>query len=110
MFLFIGELLAFAAAVAEFLLIAGGAGTVSACLTVIGEGAGVGILALVGGAHKITLLFVRIDLLDSGPMCQSASQRPEAPQGRTRPLEVTGRPISWESTFPLNFFSSVESI
>ena len=39
-----------------------------------------------------------------------ASQRPDAPQGSTSPLPVTGSPISWESTLPENFFSSVASI
>ena len=39
-----------------------------------------------------------------------ASQRPEAPQGSTSPLSVTGRPTSWESTWPPNFLSSVPSI
>ena len=36
------------------------------------------------------------------------SHRPEAPQGSVSPVAVTGRPISWESTRPENFFSSVE--
>ena len=36
--------------------------------------------------------------------------RPEAPQGRTRPLSVTGSPISCDSTLPFQGFSSVASI
>ena len=36
----------------------------------------------------------------AGGLIDYASQRPEAPQGRTRPLEVTGRPISSARTLP----------
>lgn len=34
-------------------------------------------------------------------------QRPDAPQGSTRPLFVTGRPISCDSACPPNAFNSV---
>ena len=36
--------------------------------------------------------------------------RPDAPQGSTRPLSVTGSPISCDSTLPFQGFSSVASI
>ena len=39
-----------------------------------------------------------------------APHRPEAPQGSTSPLWVTGSPISCESTVPLNFLNSVASM
>lgn len=36
-----------------------------------------------------------------------ACQRPEAPQGSTRPVLLTGSPISSADTFPPNFFLTV---
>lgn len=66
MVLFVRKNLTGTAAVTEFLLVAGGAGAVSACFTVVVEGAGVWVFALPGIAgHIITLLFPAfiIDLL-----------------------------------------------
>ena len=40
----------------------------------------------------------------------SLDQRPDAPQGRTRPVLLTGRPISWDSTCPCHGASSVAII
>ena len=88
-----GKFLAGTAAVAEFLLIAGGADTIPTVAAVIGRSTGVGKRVFgVFFAHYF------------------ASHRPEAPHGSTSPLEVTGSPISWESTCPSNSFSSVASI
>ena len=56
-FFLMGKLPAAAAAVAEFLLIAGGTGTIAACLTVVGECTGIRVFALMFTAHEITLLF-----------------------------------------------------
>lgn len=61
-----GKLFACAAAVTKLLLVTGGTGTAFACITVIGEGAGVWILALVVAAHKITLLFLIIERMGGG--------------------------------------------
>lgn len=62
----VGKIFAGTAAVTKLLFVTGSTGTAFACITVIGEGAGVGILALVVAAHKITLLFLIIERLDGG--------------------------------------------
>ena len=51
------------------------------------------------------------DLFEDEPIKEEKS-KVEVPQTKNNisPLDFTGRPISWESTFPLNFFISVASI
>ena len=92
-FFLMGKILAGAAVITEFLLITGGADTIPTVAAVIGRSTGVG---------KSVLGFFFLHYF--------ASQRPEAPHGSTSPLEVTGSPISWESTCPSKSFSSVASI
>lgn len=90
---FVRKFFAGTAAIAEFLLVTGCTDTVPTTATVISRSTGVG---------KSVLGFFFLHYF--------ASQRPEAPHGSTSPLEVTGSPISWESTCPSKSFSSVASI
>ena len=86
---FVRKFFAGTAAIAEFLLVTGCTDTVPTTAAVISRSTGVG---------KSVLGFFFLHYF--------ASQRPEAPHGSTSPLEVTGSPISWESTCPSKSFSS----
>ena len=56
-------------------------------------GEGNRILIVNGDVHFLPKVYVPVHIIVCPHMCY-ASQRPEAPQGSTRPEEVTGRPIS----------------
>ena len=57
-------------------------------------------------------MFVNVEFTHSNPFLSFyfPSQRPLAPQGRIRPLEVTGSPSSWESVLPSKGLRAVESM